>query len=175
MSTNENGGARHRDRLLLAALGAGESYSEAARTAGVAKATVARRMEDPAFRARVDQTRQETVDTTIGLLATASAGAVEVLMNLMNTAKSESVRLRAAQALLAMALDQRQRRLPALELEGERRRVGVLLDLALDFIPEEAHRGYLGHLQFYVQTGRLPNAAPPDAAHRPRSHAGASA
>ena len=43
MSTNANG-TRDCDKVIVAALGAGASYAEAAKVAGVSKATVARRM-----------------------------------------------------------------------------------------------------------------------------------
>src|SRR5919197_2460878 len=98
MNTNGNGKRDAADELLVLALGSGQSYSSAAKTAGVAKSTVARRMGEPAFRARVVEEREAHVDAARRALAAAAPDAIGVLTELARGAGSESVRLRAARA-----------------------------------------------------------------------------
>src|SRR5919201_6889371 len=99
MRTNENGARRARDALLVAALAAGESYSRAAKTADVSKATVARRMEERAFRAQVTEEREANVEAARRRLAASGPDAISVLAELCRGASSEIVRLGAARTL----------------------------------------------------------------------------
>jgi hypothetical protein len=62
-------------------------------------------MSDPEFRMYVEAARVELVSTAIGLAAEATVGAVETVTELMRTAQSESVRLRAASVLLEFVGD----------------------------------------------------------------------
>lgn len=102
MTTNANG-KRHRDELVIGALAAGASYAEAARIGRISKATVARRMAEPEFRARVLDERERTIDRVRGLLTEGSAQAARSLLELAGEAASESVRLSASSRILDLA------------------------------------------------------------------------
>ena len=95
MSTNE-----HTDRALAAALGAGASYSRAAEVAGVGKATVTRRMADPAFRAHVAELRSDHVRRVELRLGELAGAALEALEALMADVGAPAQRLGAAKAVL---------------------------------------------------------------------------
>lgn len=75
---------RHKDDDALAALiAAGHTAKDAAAQAGVSERTAARRMADPAFRAKVADTRKRFVETTTAKLQSAAVGAVDVLTALL--------------------------------------------------------------------------------------------
>src|SRR5689334_14538137 len=112
MRTNENGqrnrnGRRDVDGLIVAALAFGASYADAGRLAGVSKATVARRMGEPAFRALMVEERERRADQVRGVLTDASLRATESLIGLADGAESESVRLAAATRVIDLALRRR--------------------------------------------------------------------
>jgi transposase len=79
--TNRNG-KRDRDSLVIAALARGASYADAARVAGVSKATVSRRMAEPTFRGRVAKEREETLERVRGTLVEGSLAAARTLVEL---------------------------------------------------------------------------------------------
>src|SRR5690349_13728284 len=106
MSTNANG-KRDRDALVVAALAGGASYAEAGRTAGLSKATVARRMAEAAFRARVIEEREQTAERVRGMLVDGSLAAVRSLLELANNAESESVRLASSSRVVELVLRRR--------------------------------------------------------------------
>jgi HEAT repeat protein len=87
------------DPTLIAALAAGASIREAAEAAGVGERTVYRRLQDPDFKRRVTQARSAFISGAVGKLAEASIEAVATMRELLS-AKSESVRLSAARAIL---------------------------------------------------------------------------
>lgn len=107
MSTNEITGKHDRDELVVAALAAGASYAEAGKAAGISKATVARRMSEPAFRGQVIEAREQMIDQVRGALSDAAPAAAAALMVLAADASSESVRLGAASRLLDLVLRRR--------------------------------------------------------------------
>jgi transposase-like protein len=81
-------------------LASGETVAAAARKAGVTERTVYRwRLED-AFRRDVDQARAEMFSRALGCMAEGAASAALVLRQLCLKAKSETVKLGAARALL---------------------------------------------------------------------------
>ena len=106
MSTNANG-KRDRDELVVAALASGSSYDEAAKAAGLSRSTVARRMREWDFRARVIEERERVVETVRGKLASTAPAAAEVIASLAASADSETVRLSAASRILDYSLRRR--------------------------------------------------------------------
>lgn len=106
MRTNANG-KRHRDEVIISALVGGASYSEAARVGRVSRATVARRMAEPAFLSRVLEEREQMIDRVRGLLVDGSLAAARSILHLAQDAGSESVRMAAASRVLDLALRRR--------------------------------------------------------------------
>jgi molybdenum-dependent DNA-binding transcriptional regulator ModE len=98
---SESGRFRRGDAKLLLALASGASIRKAATAAGVSEATVTRRLEDPAFRRQLNLIRTQMVDRAVGRLAATMAVASTTLRRLLK-AKSETVRLGAARAVLEM-------------------------------------------------------------------------
>jgi hypothetical protein len=99
-----NSGKRHNDEALITALAAGGNVAAAARHAHVSERTVRRRLQDPAFRARVDEARGELVRAAVGRLAAVGALAADKLHALIGNAKSETVQLGAARSVLEYML-----------------------------------------------------------------------
>jgi hypothetical protein len=93
-------GKKNCDGAIVTALAAGGNVASAARHAGVHERTVERRLKDPAFRARVDEARAEMVRAAVGRLAAVGTLAASRLQDLVDNAKSETVRLGAARAIL---------------------------------------------------------------------------
>jgi len=93
------------DRALLQALACGATVEHAARKAGVSERTAYRRLDDPAFRAQLDQLRADMVERTAGLLTGAGMGSVKTLVDLQNdVAVPPGVRRRSARDVLEMGL-----------------------------------------------------------------------
>jgi len=103
MPENDNAERRFQraDELLLVALASGASIRQSARRVGLGEATVARRLEDQEFRRRLAELRCQLVDRAVGVLAASMASASATLRRLLK-AKSETVRLGAARAILEM-------------------------------------------------------------------------
>jgi hypothetical protein len=95
------GDRKNADCALIAALASGATVQAASVAAGVAERTVYRRLEDPAFRRRVSETRGRMLAQAVGLLADASSRAVTTLTNLLE-GESESVRLSAAKSIIEL-------------------------------------------------------------------------
>jgi hypothetical protein len=107
---------------LTLALACGASPEVAAQKSGVSLRTVYRRLADSAFRAEVDRLRSEILDRAVGMSGAATLGSVKTLTTLQDSAKSESVRLGAARALVEVNCKLRQsaeqqRRIEALEAQ----------------------------------------------------------
>jgi hypothetical protein len=97
-------GSRHdRDEALVTALAAGASMAAAARHAHINERTLRRRLENPAFRARVDEARAALVCQAVGRLADVGTLAADKLHALLG-AKSETVQLGAARSVLEYML-----------------------------------------------------------------------
>jgi len=95
------------DDLLVADLAGGMTAVGAAAKAGLHERTVRRKLEDPAFRARVDGLRAEIVGRAVAVLGRSMTTAARQLLKLATGAKSEGVRRAACKDLLEMALKAR--------------------------------------------------------------------
>ena len=94
-----HGGRHNADERLILKLAIGRTIAEAAAAAGVSPRTAHRRMEDEAFRERVQTARAEMLFQAMGRLANASGRAVETLESLLD-ADADTVRLGAARSIL---------------------------------------------------------------------------
>jgi molybdenum-dependent DNA-binding transcriptional regulator ModE len=85
MSTDTQAARRRPgDAKIVSALAAGHPYAEAASLAGVSYKTVWRRMQDPLFRAEVEEMKAQIVEQTSASLATLATKAIATLEPLMN-------------------------------------------------------------------------------------------
>lgn len=89
--------------LLVAILQSG-SYSEAARTLGISKQTISRRMKDAELKSRIIELRKGILDSVNLRLVEASNQAVDVLINLLNSA-NEQTRYNSASRILGLTQD----------------------------------------------------------------------
>ena len=91
------------EQALLSALAFGATVEHAARKAGLTERTVYRRLAEPAFRARLDEMRRETLVRTSGMLSGAALGAIKTLVDLQqDVSVPAAVRRGAARDLLEM-------------------------------------------------------------------------
>jgi hypothetical protein len=89
------------DDALALALASGSTVQAAAQQVGISDRTAYRRLEDPAFRARVDQARDEMLRQTIGRLSALGTEAVTALVTLMKSADStDAIKLGAVRTAL---------------------------------------------------------------------------
>jgi HEAT repeat protein len=95
------GDRRNADSVLVTALAAGATVEAAAKTAGVSERTAYRRLDDPAFRQGVINARAEMVSRAVARLSATSTLAADTLRKLLD-ARSETVRLGAARAILEL-------------------------------------------------------------------------
>jgi hypothetical protein len=107
------------DKLLLA-LACGATVESAARECGISSRTVFRRLNEPAFRRRLQALRTDMVQRTAGTLTAASAEAVRTLVELLKPKVADTTRLVAAKAVLESGVKLRElaeleERLAALE------------------------------------------------------------
>jgi hypothetical protein len=96
------------DESLVLALACGASVEAAARQCQLHERTVYRRLEDPAFRARVQEARGEMVKRSAGLLTAAAGESVRTLMALQKAPTPPAVRLGAARAVLELGIKVRE-------------------------------------------------------------------
>ena len=92
------------DDLLLTALACGATAEQAARAANVSLRTVRRRLNDPAFAAKLQEMRSDLLQRASGMLTAASLEAVKTLVSLQGTTMPPPVRLGAARAVLELGL-----------------------------------------------------------------------
>ena len=92
-------GRKLADEALVLALAQGQTIDAAAEKVGISKSTAHRRLRQPEFRCRIAEIRAEMLSQMVGNLSHIGTGAVIVLAQLTQ-AKSESVRLSAARAIL---------------------------------------------------------------------------
>lgn len=97
------GQRRRNDDQLLLALACGASVDAAAKQCGLHPSTVYRRLEDAAFRRRIDALRAEMTARAAGGLTAAGLEAVKTLLDLMK-AGAPAVKLGAARAVLELGL-----------------------------------------------------------------------
>lgn len=110
----------------ILALARGATSDEAATEAGVSGRTIRRWMEDPDFRADVQDARSSLMDATVQHLAMGTAEAVATLRQLLND-KDGRVRVQAARTMLDsyLAMNEMhvlQQRIDKLETHTEGRR-----------------------------------------------------
>jgi HEAT repeat protein len=117
-----HGGRKKADEALAVALAAGQTLRTAAQSVRIGERTAARRWADPLFRRRVSELQHEMIGRCLGRMADGMVEAADMLRTLL-AAKSETVRLGAARALLELGVRVRD----AVELD---RRVQQLEDLA---------------------------------------------
>jgi hypothetical protein len=86
---------------LAIAVAKGASVNAWARANDVGRSTAYRWTKEQGFRLVVQAWRREALDRAIGMMASRSTGAVKVIAGLADGADSESVRLRAARAVLS--------------------------------------------------------------------------
>ena len=91
-----------KDDLLVAALARSATQARAAQESDYSERTVRRRLEDEKFRARVRVAQQESLQRATGAMVTGAPAVVNTLLKLMASAKSDSVRLGAAKALIEL-------------------------------------------------------------------------
>ena len=122
-------GGRRVESALIAALLAGSTWEQAATAAGCSRATVSRRLAEPAFRARLEEARAEHLQLVSDRLAHACTSAVETLEGIMaDPAAPPSARVSAARSTLDLAgryremveVEERLQALEALALRDER-------------------------------------------------------
>jgi hypothetical protein len=102
------------DEALLLALACGASVEAAARQCKLCERTVYRRLEDPAFRARVQEARGDMVKRSAGMLTAAAGESVRTLLSLQKESAPAAVRLGAARAVLELGIKVRE----LVDLEG---------------------------------------------------------
>ena len=96
------GRKRKSDLGLILALACGASPESAAQKTGLSLRTVYRRLKDPAFQQQVSEVRADMVRRSAGLLTAAGLSAIKTFTVLLESAKSESVRLGAARAVIEL-------------------------------------------------------------------------
>jgi hypothetical protein len=111
------------DALLLA-LAYGAGVEAAAQKCKLSPRTVYRRMEEPAFRARLFALRADMVRRTAGTLTAAGTDSVRTLLELQKAPSPPAVRLAAARAILELGVKLRETaeleaRIAALEQASE--------------------------------------------------------
>lgn len=107
-------GRENADSVLIAALAGGATHADAAATAGVSPRTVRRRLDDPAFKAQVQVTRADLVESAVGILARVTTTAAETLAQLLDKNIAPTVRLGAARAVIELGAKLREQQ----DLEG---------------------------------------------------------
>jgi hypothetical protein len=96
-------GRKNVDEIVLTVLAAGGSPAAAAQQAHCSERTVRRRLQDPAFRQKVDEARAKMVADAVGRLSVIGTLAADVLHGLLSS-HTERVRLLAARSSLELML-----------------------------------------------------------------------
>jgi hypothetical protein len=114
-------------------------------------------MEDPEFRSEVVAARRRTVDQVRARVAASATTGVGVLVELAESASSETVKLGAARALVQMALEPPRGQLDLVGYsDHDVAKIGSdLYELAMRILPEELHQRYAIEVQAYLETGKL--------------------
>jgi hypothetical protein len=124
----ENGGLSPKQEAAALSLAVGRTIEDAAGESGAGSRTIRTWLRDePAFPRRVSELRAEMTARAVGRLADGMASAADTLGYLCRKARSETVRLGAARALLELGNKLRESveledRLTALEARSGRRR-----------------------------------------------------
>jgi hypothetical protein len=112
------------DELLISAFLIGATWRDAGQHAGIGQTTVARKLRDPRFQKKLVAAKRELVARTTRRAASFALESLATLRSLSIESTDESIRLRAAVALLEVsvsftALDELEARI--CELENARR------------------------------------------------------
>ena len=103
------GKSRHnRDTVIVEALARGEGQTATATLVGCSVSTIRRRLDDVAFRDRVERFRAETLDAAAGKLGATVTKAVTTLESLLSSETPPAVRMASAKALVEFALRTRE-------------------------------------------------------------------
>jgi len=86
---------------LVRAVSNGQSVAEWSRQSGVAERTAYRWAKQAKFKSAVNSQRRKAIDQSLGRLTDKLAAATDAIVNLSETAQSESVRLAAIKAMFA--------------------------------------------------------------------------
>jgi hypothetical protein len=118
------GRKRKADASLIVALACGSCPENAAQKSGLSVRTVYRRLKEPSFLAQVQHVHADIVRRTTSMLSASGLAAVKTFTTLQESATSESVRLRAARAILELGCKMREtvelmERMAALEAQLE--------------------------------------------------------
>ena len=92
--------SRRADENILHSLAVGATIENAARQAGVSERTVNRRLEDPAFRAKLQAYRNSMLERTAATINAAGHEAAKRLLKLLGDGNPPAIQLGAAKALL---------------------------------------------------------------------------
>ncbi len=92
---------QNRKSQLARAIAKGQSVAEWTRHSGVAERTAYRWAKEAKFKAVVNSHRRRAIDQSVGRLTAKLASAADAIVNLSETARSESVRLSASKAMFA--------------------------------------------------------------------------
>ena len=119
-------GRESADATLMLLLAQGKPLADVAKATKVSGRTIARRLAEPEFKAEVSRIRGAMVEQAVGTLANAGTKAATVLLTLAEGAKSETVRLGAARAVLELGAKLREQneieeRIAALEAAQSRK------------------------------------------------------
>jgi hypothetical protein len=98
---------KNEDALLLA-LACGATVEAAGKQCDLTERTVYRRLNDPAFQARLQGLRADMVRRAAGLLTASAGSAVSTLLSLQKEAIPPAVRLGAARAILELGIKVRE-------------------------------------------------------------------
>src|ERR1035437_3638569 len=101
MTSTDTWSQENADSVLCAALLSGLNYEAAAELSGCSRSTVARRMREPGFRARLDQLRAEALARVADHLAAEAIESVSTLASIRSHPNTPAtVKVRAATAIL---------------------------------------------------------------------------
>jgi hypothetical protein len=103
-----DGQRKKAEDALLLALACGATVEAAARQCGISDRTVYRRLQDAAFRARLQAVRADMVQRTAGMLTAAAGEAVKTLLVLQKETTPPATRLGAARAVLELGMKVRE-------------------------------------------------------------------
>ena len=125
MSNKPGVGRKRADDALMMALACGATVEAAAAKAGISSATAFRRLQDPAFKARVDAARAEMVQRATAMLTAAAMEAVKTLLDLQGNKQPPATRLGAARSVLEIGSRLRTENDLAARLEVAERALGL--------------------------------------------------
>jgi hypothetical protein len=130
------GGRSHADTVLLTALASGQTIEAAAQIAHISERTARRRLDDETFQRALAEARRALLAQALGVLSDATTAAARTLRALLD-AESESVRVRAAVAILDQAR-------AGIELDDLAQRVEALGTMSETWEPPTPGRGWRG-------------------------------